>query len=328
MIGAGKCPSAVGLPTRTRVGSFSGILYDAVARRTASAAMQASRGRVGLAKSSLQARAALRRRTAPSLRDRFAGVPGGTEAARGPGGAAASGRGRRRRAARAAAAGAGPGPLRARGPVLVRGAVRAATPAALAHPHPGHPRHAPGPAPPVPRRHGGRQQAALAHRTAAGRGGARDPRPASGAGEPPVGAPEDPGRAGPRRGHLVAAWTVRGNPSRRGHRPGPAPLRPPGASFSPPRPKGIIACDFLPSDTVLGSRWYAPVFGEHGARRLPVTGVIAHSAQAWAVPQARHLAADLTKPDSNHPLMPGNGPTPPCTTSTPAECCGPRSSAA
>ncbi|MGY3205831.1 hypothetical protein [Streptomyces sp. TE5632] len=68
-------------------GMDQGVLpedYQAIMRVVAGAAEP-----VGLGKSSLQARAAMRRRPAPFLRDRFAGVPGDPEAAVRPGGAAA-----------------------------------------------------------------------------------------------------------------------------------------------------------------------------------------------------------------------------------------------
>ncbi|MFE9941265.1 integrase [Streptomyces hirsutus] len=76
------------------------------------------------------------------------------------------------------------------------------------------------------------------------------------------------------------------------HRPGPAPLRPDLAGVPDGPGRGIVAVDFLHVDTALGGRLYAPAFLEHGTRRLPITGVTARPPRAWAVRQARNLAAD------------------------------------
>ncbi|MEV0695205.1 integrase [Streptomyces sp. NPDC050388] len=54
----------------------------------------------------------------------------------------------------------------------------------------------------------------------------------------------------------------------------------------------------------------------------------AHARQVWPPAGGTATPTDLTRPDGDYRPMPGNGPTPPCTTSTPAECCGTRSSAA
>ncbi len=48
----------------------------------------------------------------------------------------------------------------------------------------------------------------------------------------------------------------------------------------------------------------------------------------WPPTSGIATPTDLTRLDSNYRLTPRNGPTPPCTTSTPAECCGPGFSAA
>ncbi len=55
----------------------------------------------------------------------------------------------------------------------------------------------------------------------------------------------------------------------------------------------MIACDFLPIDTVGLQRLYALVFLEHHTRRLHVAGVTAHPTAAWATQQARNLAISL-----------------------------------
>ncbi|WP_238598205.1 transposase [Saccharothrix sp. ALI-22-I] len=67
----------------------------------------------------------------------------------------------------------------------------------------------------------------------------------------------------------------------------------PGGSSSLPRPRGIIAADFLHLDTALGKRLYASAFLEHGTRRPHITDVTTHPTREWTAQQARNLAADL-----------------------------------
>jgi hypothetical protein len=42
-------------------------------------------------------------------------------------------------------------------------------------------------------------------------------------------------------------------------------------------------------------RLYAPVFTEHGTRRLHLAGVTSHPTEQWAVQQARNIAADFAE---------------------------------
>ncbi|WP_211348304.1 transposase [Saccharothrix texasensis] len=144
----------------------------------------------------------------------------------------------------------------------------------------------------------------------------------------------------------------------------PAPRRtgPTWRQFPTSQAQGITAADFLHLDIMPGTRLYALAFLEHHTRRLHIAGVTAHPTQAWTTQQARNLAADLgtrfdtvfkgddlhiiksalqaprmnahcervigtIRPETNYHPKPGSTP-PRCTTSTPAECAAPASSAA
>ncbi|MGI5143846.1 integrase core domain-containing protein [Streptomyces sp. CA-106110] len=96
-----------------------------------------------------------------------------------------------------------------------------------------------------------------------------------------------------RLGHPIAASTVWEILHAAGVDPAPRRSGPTWREFLTTQAEGIIACDFLHIDTALGSRLYALAFLEHGTRRLHITGVTAHPTRAWAVQQARNLAADL-----------------------------------
>jgi transposase InsO family protein len=96
-----------------------------------------------------------------------------------------------------------------------------------------------------------------------------------------------------RIGHPIAASTVWQILHAAGIDPAPRHSGPTRREFLTTQAEGIIARDFPHVDTALSSGLYAPAFLEHGTRRLRITGVIAHPTQAWAVQQARNLAADL-----------------------------------
>ncbi|WP_341874064.1 hypothetical protein [Streptomyces prasinus] len=51
-------------------------------------------------------------------------------------------------------------------------------------------------------------------------------------------------------------------------------------------------------------------------------------ATSWPPTNGATTRTALTRPGSDYPLMSGSSPTSQCTTSTPAECCGPGSWAA
>ncbi|GGQ38275.1 hypothetical protein GCM10010266_71990 [Streptomyces griseomycini] len=75
----------------------------------------------------------------------------------------------------------------------------------------------------------------------------------------------------------------------------PAPRRsgPTWREFLTAQADGIIACDLAHIDLVDLRRVHAPVFLEHGTRRLHLAGVTAHPTAQWSAQQARNLAADL-----------------------------------
>jgi transposase InsO family protein len=96
-----------------------------------------------------------------------------------------------------------------------------------------------------------------------------------------------------RLGHSIAPSTVREILNAAGIDPAPRRSGPSWRDFLTAQAEGIIAADFFPVDTVLGTRLYAMAFLEHGARRLHITGVTRQPTGEWATQQARNLAADL-----------------------------------
>lgn len=78
----------------------------------------------------------------------------------------------------------------------------------------------------------------------------------------------------------------------------PAPRRagPAWRQFLRAQAAGILAVDFLPTDTVLLKRLYVLVFIEHGTRRMHLGGVTANPTGEWTAQQARTLALSLGEP--------------------------------
>ncbi|WP_338119111.1 hypothetical protein [Streptomyces prasinopilosus] len=74
-----------------------------------------------------------------------------------------------------------------------------------------------------------------------------------------------------RLGHRIAALTVWEILNAAGVDPVPRRAGPTWREFLAARAEGLIAADFFHLDTVLGTRLYALVFLEHGARRLHLT---------------------------------------------------------
>ncbi len=66
-----------------------------------------------------------------------------------------------------------------------------------------------------------------------------------------------------------------------------------GAGSSPPRPRPVLAADFVAVDTVMLRRIYALIAVEHGSRRAHLLGVTVHPTGAWTTQAARNLLMDL-----------------------------------
>jgi transposase InsO family protein len=96
-----------------------------------------------------------------------------------------------------------------------------------------------------------------------------------------------------RLGHAIAASTVWEILNTAGINPAPRRAGPTWKEFLTNQAQGLIAVDFFHLDTALGRRLYGLTFLEHSTRRLHITGVTAHPTRAWAVQQARNVAADL-----------------------------------
>jgi putative transposase len=96
-----------------------------------------------------------------------------------------------------------------------------------------------------------------------------------------------------RLGLRVSAASVRA--ILRLHGLGPAPRRagPSWAEFLRAPAAGTVACDFLTVETVGLTRLHVLFFIELDRRQVWLAGVTAHPDSAWAVQQARNLAAEM-----------------------------------
>ena len=94
-------------------------------------------------------------------------------------------------------------------------------------------------------------------------------------------------------GYAIAASAVREILHAAGIDPAPRRAGPTWREFLAAQAHAIIACDFMVVETVLLKRLYVLVFTEHGSRRLHLAGMTARPTGAWAVQQARNLAAGV-----------------------------------
>jgi transposase InsO family protein len=71
------------------------------------------------------------------------------------------------------------------------------------------------------------------------------------------------------------------------------------ADFLRSQADALLACDFLETVTVLGTRMYVLAVIEHATRRIRVLGATAHPNTSWVVQVARNLVMDLDDAGSN-----------------------------
>ncbi|MEV4511756.1 integrase core domain-containing protein [Dactylosporangium sp. NPDC049525] len=81
----------------------------------------------------------------------------------------------------------------------------------------------------------------------------------------------------------------------------PAPKRSAStwADFLRSQANALLACDFLETITLTGTRMYVLAVIEHTSRRIQVLGATAHPTASWVVQVARNLVMDLEDAGSN-----------------------------
>jgi putative transposase len=113
-------------------------------------------------------------------------------------------------------------------------------------------------------------------------------------------------------GHPIAASTVWKILNPASIDPAPRRTDPTWKQFPATQAHGIITADFFHLDTALGTRLYAPVFLEHGTRRLHIADVTQHPTQDWTT----------NKPATSPPMpipVPGSARSASCSeTATPS----------
>ncbi len=94
-------------------------------------------------------------------------------------------------------------------------------------------------------------------------------------------------------GVKVAASTVWKILKEAGIDPAPDRVCSTWADFLRSQANALLACDFLETVTLTGTRMYVFAVIEHGSRRIRVLGATAHPTTAWVVQAAKNLVMDL-----------------------------------
>jgi putative transposase len=70
------------------------------------------------------------------------------------------------------------------------------------------------------------------------------------------------------------------------------------ADFLRSQADALLACDFLETWTLSGTRMFVLAVIEHGSRRIRVLGATAHPCASWVVQTAKNLAMTWRMPDA------------------------------